>query len=120
MIFEICENIYGRCVYSWHTRKNRVVRYRNSSVNSTTNINILEVESHIFGCLQKPRSYEISSLKAKIKPHGDLMDHFRDYGPGYDPIYILPSLKVKLIEGNIENKSENLEIVLQKPFQEWL
>ena len=41
------------------------------------------------------------SLKAKIKPHGNLMDHFRDYGPGYDLIYILPSLKVKLSEGNI-------------------
>ena len=40
-------------------------------------------------------------LKAKIKPHGDLLDHYRDYGPGYDPIYIIPSLKVKLSEGNI-------------------
>ena len=35
-------------------------------------------------------------LKAKIKPHGDLLDHYRDYGPGYDPIYAIPSLKVKL------------------------
>ena len=41
------------------------------------------------------------SLKAKIKPQGNLMDHFRDYGPGYDPMYILPSLKVKLPKGNI-------------------
>ena len=40
-------------------------------------------------------------LKAKIKPHGDLSDHYRDYGPGYDPIYVIPSLKVKLLEGNI-------------------
>tara|TARA_B100000700_G_scaffold314452_1_gene401060 strand:- start:805 stop:3132 length:2328 start_codon:yes stop_codon:yes gene_type:complete len=40
-------------------------------------------------------------LKAKIKPHGDLLDHYRDYGPGYDPIYALPSIKVKLMEGNI-------------------
>tara|TARA_Y100000591_G_scaffold331742_1_gene366617 strand:+ start:3089 stop:5431 length:2343 start_codon:yes stop_codon:yes gene_type:complete len=40
-------------------------------------------------------------LKAKIKPHGDLLDHYRDYGPGYDPIYAVPSLKVKLKEGNI-------------------
>ncbi len=40
-------------------------------------------------------------LKAEIKPHGDLLDHYRDYGPGYDPIYIVPSLKVKLLEGNI-------------------
>ena len=40
-------------------------------------------------------------LKAKIKPHGDLRDHYRDYGPGYDPIYVIPSLKVKLLEGNI-------------------
>ena len=35
-------------------------------------------------------------LKAKIKPHGDLLDHYRDYGPGYDPIYAVPSIKVKL------------------------
>ena len=41
------------------------------------------------------------TLKAKIKPHGDLLDHYRDYGTGYDPIYVLPSLKVKLLEGNI-------------------
>ena len=41
------------------------------------------------------------NLKAKIKPHGDLLDHFRDYKSGYDPIYALPSLKVKLIDGNI-------------------
>jgi hypothetical protein len=41
------------------------------------------------------------SLKAKIKPHGDLLDHFRKYKSGYDPIYALPSLKVKLIDGNI-------------------
>ena len=40
-------------------------------------------------------------LKAKIKPHGDLLDHYRDYGPGFDPIYVVPSLKVKLVEGNI-------------------
>ncbi|MDB3888596.1 hypothetical protein N9341_03555 [Candidatus Pelagibacter sp.] len=41
------------------------------------------------------------SMKAKIKPHGDLLDHYRDFGPGYDPIYALPSLKVKLNDGNI-------------------
>ena len=41
------------------------------------------------------------TLKAKIKPHGDLLDHFREYKSGYDPIYALPSLKVKLIDGNI-------------------
>ena len=40
-------------------------------------------------------------LKARIKPHGDLLDHYRDFGPGYDPIYAVPSLKVKLKEGNI-------------------
>ena len=40
-------------------------------------------------------------LKAKIKPHGDLSDHYRDYGPGNDPIYDIPSIKVKLLEGNI-------------------
>ena len=40
-------------------------------------------------------------LKAKIKPHGDLLDHFREYKSGYDPIYALPSLKVKLLDGNI-------------------
>ena len=40
-------------------------------------------------------------LKAKIKPHGDLLDHYRDYGPGYDPLYVVPSLKVRLLEGNI-------------------
>ena len=41
------------------------------------------------------------ALKAKIKPHGDLLDHFREYKSGYDPIYALPSLKVKLLDGNI-------------------
>ena len=41
------------------------------------------------------------TLKAKIKPHGDLLDHFREYKSGYDPIYALPSLKVKLLDGNI-------------------
>lgn len=40
-------------------------------------------------------------LKAKIKPHGDLEDHYREVGPGYDPILLIPSLKVKLLEGNI-------------------
>lgn len=40
-------------------------------------------------------------LNAKIKPHGDLLDHFREYKSGYDPIYALPSLKVKLTDGNI-------------------
>ena len=41
------------------------------------------------------------TLKAKVKPHGDLLDHYRDYGPGYDPMYAVPSLKVKLKKGNI-------------------
>ena len=41
------------------------------------------------------------TLKAKIKPHGDLSDHYRDYRTGYDPIFVIPSLKVKLLEGNI-------------------
>ena len=40
-------------------------------------------------------------LKAKVKPHGDLLDHYRRNRTGYDPIYSLPSLKVKLVEGNI-------------------
>ncbi len=68
-------------------------------------------------------------LKAKIKPHGDLMDHYKDYGPGYDPIYIIPSLKVKLLEGNIfgivefrllipKTREEGNEIFATSLFQE--
>jgi hypothetical protein len=56
-----------------------------------TNVKLIVKNKFNFKCL----------LKAKIKPHGDLLDHYRDYGPGYDPIYVLPSLKVKLVEGNI-------------------
>ena len=40
-------------------------------------------------------------LKASIKPHGDLRDHYRDDRAGYDPIHDIPSLKVKLKDGNI-------------------
>ncbi len=68
-------------------------------------------------------------LKAKIKPHGDLVDHYRDYGPGYDPIYVIPSLKVKLLEGNIfgivefrllipKTREEGNEIFATSLFQE--
>ena len=56
-----------------------------------SNVNVIIKNKFGFNC----------SFKAKIKPHGDLLDHFRDYKSGYDPIYALPSLKVKLIEGNI-------------------
>lgn len=58
---------------------------------SYTNVKLIVKNKFNFKCL----------LKAKIKPHGDLLDHYRDFGPGYDPIYVLPSLKVKLVEGNI-------------------
>ena len=40
-------------------------------------------------------------LSAEIKPHGDLSDHFVDPKPGADTIYELPSLKVKILNGNI-------------------
>ena len=40
-------------------------------------------------------------LLAKIKPHGDLADHFIDFKRGADIIYDLPSLKVKILDGNI-------------------
>ena len=40
-------------------------------------------------------------LKAEIKPHGDLTDHYRALRPGYDEMYKIPSIKVKLTEGNI-------------------
>ena len=40
-------------------------------------------------------------LDAEIKPHGDLADHFVNFKQGANIIYDLPSLKVKLIDGNI-------------------
>ena len=40
-------------------------------------------------------------LSAKIKPHGDLSDHFAAFKSGADTIYELPSLKVKISDGNI-------------------
>ena len=40
-------------------------------------------------------------LSAEIKPHGDLADHFVIFKPGADTIYELPSLKVKILNGNI-------------------
>ena len=40
-------------------------------------------------------------LDAEIKPHGDLADHFVDFKQGANTIYDLPSIKVKLIDGNI-------------------
>ena len=40
-------------------------------------------------------------LDAEIKPHGDLADHFVDFKQGANTIYDLPSIKVKLINGNI-------------------
>lgn len=40
-------------------------------------------------------------LDAEIKPHGDLTDHFVNFKQGANIIYDLPSLKVKLIDGNI-------------------
>ena len=40
-------------------------------------------------------------LSAEIKPHGDLADHFVIFKPGADTINELPSLKVKILNGNI-------------------
>ena len=40
-------------------------------------------------------------LPAEIKPHGDLADHFVIFKPGANTIYQLPSLKVKILKGNI-------------------
>lgn len=40
-------------------------------------------------------------LLAEIKPHGDLADHFVNFKSGADTIYELPSLKVKILNGNI-------------------
>jgi hypothetical protein len=40
-------------------------------------------------------------LSAEIKPHGDLADHFVIFKPGANTIYELPSLKVKILNGNI-------------------
>ena len=40
-------------------------------------------------------------LLAKIKPHGDSADHFVEFKKGADKIYDLPSLKVKILDGNI-------------------
>ena len=70
-------------------------------------------------------------IKAKIKPHGDLRDHYRDYGPGYDPIYVIPSLKVKLLEGNIfgivefrllipKTREEEMKFLQQHFFKKWV
>ena len=40
-------------------------------------------------------------LSAEIKPHGDMMDHYVDFKSGYHRIYDLPSMKVKILDGNI-------------------
>ena len=74
--------------------KTHISAHENKSHNydaQYTKATIQVKNKHGFNCI----------LKAEIKPHGDLTDHYRALRPGYDQMYIIPSVKVRLTEGNI-------------------
>ena len=74
--------------------KNQLAAIENGSFNYPSKyIPITLVVSNKYGLKCK--------LSAEIKPHGDMMDHFVDFKSGYHKIYELPSLKVKILDGNI-------------------
>ena len=99
-------------VYSYDKIKNNINNFKKNfktinplicfSVKSNCNLKILNLINKFgLGADVVSKGELIIALKAKIKPHGDLLDHYRDYGPGYDPIYALPSIKVKLIKKDL-------------------